>query len=115
MISSSDTRKGIGFALVAAILFGISTPIAKSLIGQLNPVLLASLLYLGSAAGLGLIWVISRTLKHDSREAPLRRGDLPWLAGAILTGGVAGPVFLMLGLSRVTGSSASLLLNMESD
>jgi drug/metabolite transporter (DMT)-like permease len=50
---------------------------------------------------------------HAAGEAPLRRADLPWLGLAILSGGVAGPLLLMLGLSISSASSASLLLNLE--
>jgi drug/metabolite transporter (DMT)-like permease len=46
-------------------------------------------------------------------ETPLAGKDLPWLAGAILTGGVAGPVLLLMGLLRTPASAASLLLNLE--
>src|SRR5439155_26984435 len=46
-------------------------------------------------------------------EAPLRRGDLPWLALIVLSGGVVAPVLLMLGLAATTASAASLLLNLE--
>jgi drug/metabolite transporter (DMT)-like permease len=45
--------------------------------------------------------------------APLARADLPWLAGAVLCGGVAGPVLLMLGLAATASATASLLLNLE--
>jgi drug/metabolite transporter (DMT)-like permease len=38
---------------------------------------------------------------------------MPWLAGAILTGGIVAPVLLMLGLTRMPASGASLLLNAE--
>lgn len=43
----------------------------------------------------------------------MRRADLPWLALVVLTGGIAGPVLLMLGLASTPASSASLLLNLE--
>jgi hypothetical protein len=29
-----------------------------------------------------------------------RRADVPWLAAVIVTGGILGPLFLMLGLAR---------------
>jgi drug/metabolite transporter (DMT)-like permease len=76
-----------------------------------DPQLLAGLLYVGSGAGLSLVW-LGRS-RRASREAPLTRRDALWLAGAIAFGGVAGPVLLMAGLSRTPASSASLLLNLE--
>ena len=108
-------HKGVIYALLAAALFGASTPFAKALIGQAAPVMLAGLLYLGSGLGL-LFWYTLRALAARGQQptnARLTRQDLPWLGGAILTGGIAGPVLLMFGLTLTPASSASLLLNME--
>ncbi|HXJ58921.1 MAG TPA: EamA family transporter [Verrucomicrobiae bacterium] len=109
-----NNRKGIAFALVAAALFGLSTPLAKQVSPLVRPVLLAGLLYLGSGIGLGA-YCLFRFVRqrHKSREAPLPRADMPWLAGAILAGGIVGPLFLMWGLAKTPASSASLLLNLE--
>ena len=103
-------RQGPLLALAAALLFGVSTPIAKLLLGRTDPVLLASLLYLGSGIGLAA-WRLSGR-SHRS-ETQLSRGDWPWLAGAVLAGGVVAPVLLLVGLSRTSAASASLLLNLE--
>ena len=108
-------HRGVVYALLAAVLFGASTPFSKSLVGQVAPIMLAGMLYLGSGLGL-LTWFIMRTLKPNGQPtdtAHLTAPDLPWLAGAIVTGGITGPVLLMLGLTRTPASSASLLLNME--
>ncbi len=107
-------RHAIAYALIAALLFGVSTPIAKLLMGAVSPVLLAGLLYLGAGLGIGLLRRIRSGLWQTERaEAPLTRTDLPWLAGAIVAGGVIGPVLLMVGLARTEASSASLLLAFE--
>ena len=106
--------KGIACALLAALLFGASTPLAKSLLPQMTPLLLAGLLYLGSGGGLAAYsFVRSRWSDLARREAALTRKDAPWLAGAILAGGVIAPVLLMWGLATTPASSASLLLNLE--
>ncbi|MHB8727888.1 MAG: DMT family transporter [Sulfuricaulis sp.] len=107
-------RSGILNALCAAALFGASTPLAKLLVGTVPPVLLAGLLYLGSGIGL-LAWFLLQRLRTDraAREAALTRRDVPWLVGAIFSGGMLGPVLLMSGLTHVPASSASLLLNLE--
>ena len=106
--------KGVGFALLAAGLFGLSTPLAKVVSPRVEPVLLAGLLYLGSGIGLGAYSLLRfGRRKSEAREAALKRTDAPWLAGAILTGGVLGPVLLMWGLAQTPASSASLLLNLE--
>src|SRR5215213_9726274 len=105
---------GVSFSLVAALLFGASTPVAKMLLGTVDPVLLAGLLYLSSGSGL-LLWRWLRCWwrTHESRDAGLKRSDLPWLTGAIVTGGVIAPVLLMIGLATTPASSASLLLNFD--
>src|SRR5262245_34078688 len=98
---------GVGFALLAAVLFGASTPLAKLLLGDIPPVLLAGLLYLGSGAGLTVVYFVRRARP----EASLSGRDLPWLAGAVFFGGGLGPVLLMLGLRITPASTAALLLN----
>lgn len=111
--STHTVTRGIPYALAAAALFGASTPLAKLLVGQMPPILLAGLLYLGSGIGLSVLWAVRSRLLGNSHEARLRATDVPWLAGAILSGGVVGPVLLMIGLSLTPGSTSSLLLNME--
>src|SRR5262249_47411479 len=69
-------------------------------------------LYLGSGIGLAAV-AASRRGTRAAKEAPLSRADVPWLAAAILFGGVVGPVLLMVGLTRTPAASASLLLNLE--
>jgi drug/metabolite transporter (DMT)-like permease len=114
MSNFGNRRKGVGFALLAAVLFGVSTPLAKSVSPHVEPVLLAGLLYLGSGIGLGAYSLLLLARKQTGpREAALKRTDGPWLAGAILTGGVVGPLLLMWGLAQTPASSASLLLNLE--
>lgn len=99
---------GIAAALGAALLFGAGTPLAKWLLDAVSPWLLAGLLYLGSGLGLTLYRVLRRA--PAVRLAP---GDALWFAGAIVAGGIVGPVLLMLGLAGMPASGASLLLNAE--
>jgi drug/metabolite transporter (DMT)-like permease len=102
-------------ALISAALFGISTPAAKLLLGSVDPIILAGLLYCGAGIGVGLLRRVMRASMSDqvAAEASLQRHDMPWLAGAILAGGIAGPVLLMAGLSSTDASAASLLLTLE--
>lgn len=98
------------FALAAAVFFGGSTPFAKLLLGQIPPLLLAGLLYLGSGIGLGLL----RLIRDQGWEhTGLIKSDWIWLISAIILGGVSGPILLMFGLQRTNAASASLLLNFE--
>ncbi|MBL6751845.1 MAG: DMT family transporter [Nevskia sp.] len=103
-------RTSILAALAAALLFGGSTPFAKLLLGDVSPILLAGLLYLGSGIGL---WTARLVRDRGFAAVNLPRNEWPWLLGAIASGGVLGPVLLMLGLTRTSAGSASLLLNLE--
>ena len=102
-------QTGVPAALGAALLFGAGTPLAKSLLDAVNPWMLAGLLYLGSGVGLSFY----RWLSH-APVVRLPRNEVPWFAGAILSGGIVGPVLLMFGLTGMPASGASLLLNAES-
>ena len=99
----------IAYALISAALFGASTPLAKMLLGELPPLLLAGLLYLGSVLGL-LAWI---ALRPAAQRAVLARSEWPWLGAAIVTGGVIAPALLMFGLARTDGATVCLLLNLE--
>ena len=103
------------FIIISASLFGISQPIAKILVKDIPPVALAGLLYLGAFAGLSLYSAArrNRATEPDKKAAALEKKDFPWLAGAILAGGIIGPISMMQGLTLVSGFSASLLLNLE--
>ncbi len=104
----SSKYKGINAALLAAVLFGASTPAAKILLEDVGPWLLAGMLYLGSGIGLFLV-----RLFRGSVDTGLTRQNWPWMLGAVGFGGIAGPVLLMWGLAGTVASTASLLLNAE--
>jgi len=77
--------------------------------------MLAGLLYLGAFLGLVSYSVLSKKIQglNQTKAESLERKDIPWLIGAILAGGVAAPISLMMGLNLISGFSASLLLNLE--
>ena len=101
-------------ALLAAFLFGANAPLAKLVLSEVHPVMMAAFLYLGSGIGLIAMWGIKRGLGcKNIKEAFLRAGDLKWMAGAILAGGVAAPILLMAGLASTPASTVSLLLAFE--
>jgi len=113
-------EKPVFAVILSALFFGLSAPLCKLLLKGLSPVVLAGFLYLGAFFALVLYSIArrSRSKKSAPHSAPtfgppLNKKDLPWLAGAILAGGVVGPISLMAGLARTTGFSASLLLNLE--
>jgi drug/metabolite transporter (DMT)-like permease len=107
-------RTAVLYALASAALFGISTPAAKSLIGAVDPVVLAGLLYCGAGIGVAILRRLAHAVRpQTARQQVLRREDIPWLAGAIGDGGIAGPILLMIGLARTDASASSLLLTLE--
>lgn len=113
-MAANQKNLGYIYAISAAILFGASTPAAKYLLVSIDPWLLAGLLYLGSGFGLLIVFIIQFFFKSVSlKEAKLESTDWKWLGGATLSGGIIGPIFLMMGLVNTDAASASLLLNLE--
>src|SRR5271170_2496706 len=110
---SGKWDRGIAAALGAAVFFGLSTPIAKTLLGEASPLLLAGLLYTGSGAGLAVLLVARAIISGHASIVRPRGADLWWLLGAIACGGALGPYLLMTGLQATDSASASLILNLE--
>jgi len=105
--------RGIPAALGAAALFGLSTPIAKTLVGEISPLLLAGLLYAGSGVGLSIVLTARASVLGRASIIRPRGADWMWLLGAIAFGGAIGPYCLMFGLQMTDSASASLILNLE--
>jgi drug/metabolite transporter (DMT)-like permease len=105
--------RGILAALGAATLFGLSTPIAKMLVGEISPLLLAGLLYSGSGIGLTILLAVRASVLRRASIVRPRGADWMWLLGAIAVGGAVGPYLLMYGLRLTDSASASLILNLE--
>lgn len=99
--------RGASLALLAAGLFGVSTPLVQHFGKGLGAFSTAALLYAGAA----LIGLLSR--QRVEREAQLMRGDLPRLLTMAAFGAVFGPVALAWGLQHTSGTSASLMLTLE--
>jgi drug/metabolite transporter (DMT)-like permease len=106
-------RLGSALGVIAAALFGVSTPLAKRFLADVDPWLLAGLLYVGAGAGLALLDAAVRLGGIGWREAAIPRAGWPWLGLALGVGGVAAPVLLMFGLVWTPASTASLLLTLE--
>jgi drug/metabolite transporter (DMT)-like permease len=105
--------RGILAALGAAALFGVSTPLAKTLVGSVSPLLLAGLLYAGSGIGLSVLLAARAIVSGRVSIVRPRDADLMWLLAAIAFGGAIGPYLLMYGLQMTDSASASLILNLE--
>ena len=106
------TRKGVGYVLLAAGFFSLSTPLAKPLIGVISFQLLAGLLYSGSGLGAALLGILTpKTM--ISGEGQLTRDDGRWMLGSVVFGGILAPLLLLIGLQTLPASNTSLLLNFE--
>jgi drug/metabolite transporter (DMT)-like permease len=105
---------GAGAALLSAVLFGASTPLAKLLLRGIDPWMLAGILYLGSGVGLAALRVVTAASRVHALETRVQGRGWLSLGAAILSGGIAAPVLLMIGLTRTSATTAALLLNLES-
>ncbi len=101
---------GVLAALASALLFGVTTPIAKQLLAGTSPLLIAGLLYLGSGVGVSILRLVQ---DRGWSATGLVGRDWIWLALSTLVGGVIAPALLMTGLAHADAASASLLLNLE--
>jgi drug/metabolite transporter (DMT)-like permease len=104
------------YAVLAAILFGAATPLSKAFLGEVHPIVLAGLLYLGAGLGTALILgARSVFVPGDAARAGrrLERRDALALVGAVLAGGVLAPIVMLYGLRATPAATASLLLNFE--
>ena len=111
--ASRPAMRGASYALGAAALFGAATPGAKILLADTSPVILSALLYLGAAVGLMVLRLAGARRDPLRREAPLRGEDFTILTIITILGGVAGPLLMLYGLTRVSALAGSLLLNLE--
>jgi drug/metabolite transporter (DMT)-like permease len=108
--------QGVLYAVLASVLFGLTTPFSKGLLSQVHPILLAGLFYLGSGIGLSIYRLVARKVQiglPPHTQPSLRSEDWKFLGGAILAGGVIAPAMLMSGLVTTPASTVSLFLNME--
>jgi len=107
-----DLIHGPLLATLSAVLFGISPVLCKLVIGEMSPVLLAGLLYLGSGIGLSFVLLRQRiNIIHETRS--ISRLHRFKLLGAVLAGGIIAPVCLVYGIKYGKASEVTLLLNLE--
>ncbi|MBP6629755.1 MAG: EamA family transporter [Kofleriaceae bacterium] len=108
MSASSSLRAGVVLAAIAAVAFGLTTPIVAWAGQGLGPLATASLLYLGAAVAAAVLRIV-----RGHAEAPLRRADLGRVVAVALVGGALAPTLLAWGLQRAGATVGSLLLNLE--
>lgn len=108
----SSKKTAVLWAVLAAALYALNSPISKLLLGKIPPTIMAALLYLGAGIGLSIMRLVQRGMGKGQNEKPLTRKDLPYTIGMVVLD-IAAPIFLMIGLTGTTAANASLLNNFE--
>lgn len=104
--------KSVFYAILAAALYAISSPISKLLLREVPPTLMASFLYLGAGIGMSAVDIIKKNGPIKEIEERLTRKELPYTISMVALDIVA-PIFLMIGLTTTSAANASLLNNFE--
>lgn len=107
-----EMRKGIIMAILAAVLYAVSSPFSKVLLNEMPPTLMAGFLYLGAGIGMSLIAVLRRVRQAEITEIHLSKAELPYTVAMVLLD-IAAPICMLIGLSAITAANASLLNNFE--
>ena len=107
-----EMRKGIMMAILAAVLYAMSSPFSKILLNEMPPTLMAGFLYLGAGVGMSLIAVSRRVRQVENTEIHLSKAEMPYTVAMILLD-IAAPICMLIGLNATTAANASLLNNFE--
>lgn len=108
----SKSTRAVFFAVLAAALYAINSPLSKLMLEKIPAAMMAALLYLGAGTGLFVTGVIQKKMGKGQKELPLTKKELPYTAAMVILD-IGAPIFLMLGLTRTTAANASLLNNFE--
>lgn len=100
-----NVHLGYIFAILAAIMFGSVSTLAKPLVSTVNPLLLAAIIYLISAATL-------TPLAHKQKFPSAKKNYLLIIAIS-LSGAVIAPSLFFIGLKHASASDAALIANGE--
>ena len=107
-----EMRKGIMMAILAAVLYAVSSPFSKVLLNEMPTTLMAGFLYLGAGVGMSLIAVSRRVRQVENTEIHLSKAEMPYTVAMILLD-IAAPICMLIGLNATTAANASLLNNFE--
>lgn len=107
-----NIKKGIAFAILAAVLYAINAPFSKILLDFMPPTLMAGFLYVGAGVGMVFMAFVRKQRKTDTKELSLTKAELPYTAAMVLLD-IAAPICLLMGLSATTAENAALLNNFE--
>ena len=108
----AKSRTAIFYAILAAILYSVSSPVSKILLEKIPPTMLAAFLYLGAGLGLSVVGLLQKRTNKEKTELPLTKKDLPYTIGMIVLD-IAAPIFLMIGLTKTSAANVALLNNFE--
>jgi drug/metabolite transporter (DMT)-like permease len=105
------SNKYILYAILAAVLYALSTPFSKLILEDLSPTFIASLLYLGAGIGMGIIaFLRMKFTDHDYQR--FTKSELPAIIGMILLD-ILAPIILLFGLNMTNPENVALLNNFE--
>ena len=107
-----EMRKGIMMAILAAVLYAVSSPFSKILLNEMPPTLMAGFLYLCAGIGMSLIAISRRVRRVETTEIHLSKAEVPYTVAMILLD-IAAPICMLIGLNATTAANASLLNNFE--
>ncbi len=107
-------------AIASAILFGVSSTLNKIALENVNPLIIAGMIYF---VGGVLLFIVHLSPLHrkilslfetpTETETKISRKDYRVLAFVILCGSIIAPLMLLHGLKETTAINTSLLLNTE--
>lgn len=100
------------WAILAAALYAISSPVSKILLNKVTPTMMAGLLYLGAGIGMSVIALFRYKTGTLKKEMRLTKKELPFTVGMVVLD-ILAPIFLMIGLTKTTPENVSLLNNFE--
>ena len=107
-----DQKRGVMFALLAAVFYALNAPMSKLLLGSIPPSMMAAFLYLGAGVGMFFLQPAVKRSGMALQEKKLTRRELPYTI-AMVALDVAAPIALMLGIERTSAATVSLLNNFE--
>ena len=102
----------IFFAILAAALYALSTPISKMMLASVPPTMVAVFLYLGAGIGMGGMMMVRKQVKTAAKEEKLTRSDIPYAVAMVLLDIIA-PILMMFGLKSTSAANTALLNNFE--
>ncbi len=109
---NTTKSSSIFFAILAAALYAISTPVSKLLLQNVPPTMVAAFLYLGAGLGMGVMMLLRRRVSKTVKEERLTRSDVPY-AAAMVALDIVAPILMMYGLRINSAANTALLNNFE--